>query len=313
MTDTNNSYQQVPGGTGTLGERRVGRIGYGAMQLWERDRDAAGRVLSRAVELGVDHIDTASFYGDSAAVNRAIHAALAPYPDDLALVSKVGARHEAGKEIPLAPAQHPDQLRAQVELDLRSLGTDHLTAVNLRRMDIGPGIVAEGDDAAPLDDQLAELIALRDEGKIGAIGLSNIGADQLQAALPAGIVCVQNAYSLLDRTDEALLETCREHGIAWVPYFPLGSAFESIPSVTDHFAVREVAEQAGATPAQVGLAWLLAHADNTLLIPGTGSVGHLEENVAAGEVRLSAEAMAALDAAADTAAAAAGRAGMTEG
>jgi aryl-alcohol dehydrogenase-like predicted oxidoreductase len=140
------------------------------------------------------------------------------------------------------------------------------------------------------------MIALRDEGKIGAIGISSVPLDVLQRALPAGIVCVQNPYSLLDREQEAMLDVCKAEGIAWVPYFPLGSAFPGYPKVTDNDVVREIAGDVGATPAQVGLAWLLAHAPNTLLIPGTRSIAHLEENIGAADVALSADAIARLDA-----------------
>lgn len=265
------------------------------MQLDElTDETNAHRVLRRAVHLGVDHIDTASFYGDGS-VNRLIRSALWPYPVGLGLVSKVGARYSADTRIPLVPAQHPDELRAQVEADLQNLGVENLTAVNLRRVDGPPGIIADGNDVVPMEDQLAELIALREEGKIGGVGLSNVDADQLRAALPAGVVCVQNAYSLLDRGSEGLLEICHEHDIAWVPFCPLGSALAKLPSTTKHPVVQEVAAQAGATPAQVSLAWLLARDDNTLLIPGTSSVEHLEENLAAGDVHLTSDAMTALD------------------
>jgi aryl-alcohol dehydrogenase-like predicted oxidoreductase len=193
------------------------------------------------------------------------------------------------------PAQRPAELRAQVEDNLATLGTDRLAAVNLRRADVPPGIIAEGDQRVDLDDQLAELSALRDEGKIGGIGLSHVSADQLRQAVPAGIVCVQNLYNLLDRSAEDQLDVCREHGIAWVPYFPLGSSHPRFPKVTEHPAVVATAERLAATPAQVGLAWLLAHYGNTLLIPGTSDPAHLAENVAAGDVRLDAGAMAALN------------------
>ena len=147
-----------------------------------------------------------------------------------------------------------------------------------------------------IDDQVAEMVALRDEGKIAGIGLSTVGIEHLRRALPAGIACVQNAYSVLERTDEPLLELCREHGVAWVPYFPLGSAFPGIAKVTENNAVVGTAERLGATPAQVGLAWLLVHDQGLLLIPGTSSLAHLEENVAAGRVELDSEAMVLLDA-----------------
>jgi pyridoxine 4-dehydrogenase len=290
MTD-----QPRPGGTGSIGTHPVARIGYGAMQLFEASFDDATAVLRRAIELGVDHIDTASFYGPGE-VNRRIHEALAPYPDDLVIVSKVGARYTGDEPVPLAAAQRPAELRAAVEDDLRQLGLDCVPVVNLRRLDLGPGLAAEGDQIVDVDAQLAEMIALRDEGKIGAIGVSSVPLDVLRRALPAGVACVQNAYSLLDRSQEEMVDVCQAEGIAWVPYFPLGSAFPGFPKVADNEVVTEIAGELGALPAQVGLAWLLAHAPNALLIPGTRSIGHLEENLGAGDVVLSAEAMARLNA-----------------
>ena len=252
-------------------------------------------VLRRAVELGVNHIDTASFYGPGE-VNRRIREALAPYPDDLVIVSKVGARYTGDEPVPLGAAQRPAELRAAVEDDLRQLGLDQIPVVNLRRLDLGPGLAAEGDQIVDVDDQLAEMIALRDEGKIGGIGVSSVPLDVLRRALPAGIACVQNAYSLLDRSHEEMLDVSRTENIAWVPFFPLGSSFPGFPKVADNEVVREIARELGVIPAQVGLAWLLAHAPNTLLIPGTRSIAHLEENLGAGDVALSAEAIARLDA-----------------
>jgi aryl-alcohol dehydrogenase-like predicted oxidoreductase len=294
MTD----IRPAPGGTGHLGEQPVARIGFGAMQLVERldgrppvAEEVALAVLRGVSDAGIDHIDTAEFYGEGTA-NQRIRAALFPYAESLALVTKVGAVRSGST---LVPAQRPAELRAQVEDNLATLGTDRLAAVNLRRADVPPGIIAEGDQRVDLDDQLAELSALRDEGKIGGIGLSHVSADQLRQAVPAGIVCVQNLYNLLDRSAEDQLDVCREHGIAWVPYFPLGSSHPRFPKVTEHPAVVATAERLGATPAQVGLAWLLAHYGNTLLIPGTSDPAHLAENVAAGDVRLDAEAMAALN------------------
>jgi aryl-alcohol dehydrogenase-like predicted oxidoreductase len=285
-----------PGGTGRIGAKPVARVGYGAMQLFEATSvEDAAAVLRRAVELGVNHIDTASFYGPGE-VNRRIRAALAPYPDDLVIVSKVGARYTGEQPIPLAAAQRPADLRAAVEDDLSQLGLDRIPVVNLRRMDLGPGVGAEGDQIVDLDDQLAEMIALRDEGKIGAIGISSVPLDLVRRALPAGIVCVQNAYSLLDRSQEEMVDFCAAAGIAWVPYFPLGSAFPGFPKVADDPVVVDIAGEIGATPSQVGLAWLLAHAPTALLIPGTRSIAHLEENTGAGDVTLSADAIARLDA-----------------
>ena len=284
-----------PGGIGRIGTHTVARVGYGAMQLFEPSLDDAVAVLRRAVELGVNHIDTASFYGPGE-VNRRIRQALAPYPDDLVIISKVGARYTGDDPIPLAPAQRPAELRAAVEDDLSQLGLDRIPVVNLRRMDLGPGVQAEGDQIVGLDDQLAEMIALRDEGKIGAIGVSSVPLAILKRALPAGIACVQNSYSLMDRSQEEMLDVCTAEDIAWVPYFPLGSAFPGFPKVADNAVVVEIADELGVLPAQVGLAWLLAHAPNTLLIPGTRSIGHLEENLGAGDLTLDAEAMARLDA-----------------
>ncbi len=285
----------IPGGSASIGTYPVARVGYGAMQLFETPLDNAVAVLRRAIELGVNHIDTASFYGPGE-VNRRIHTALAPYPDDLIIVSKVGARYTGEDPVPLAAAQRPAELRAAVEDDLSQLGLDQIPVVNLRRLDLGPGLPAEGEQIVDLDDQLAEMIALRDEGKIGAIGISSVPVDILQRALPAGIACVQNPYSLLDRSQEATLEVCNAEEIAWVPYFPLGSAFPGFPSVAENPVVIEVAGEIGVTPAQVGLAWLLAHAPTTLLIPGTRSIAHLEDNLGAGGVALSADALARLDA-----------------
>lgn len=290
--------KRQPGGTARLAGRAVARIGYGAMQLPgpgvqgpPRDRALALAVLRRAVELGVNHIDTAQYYGPDVA-NELIHAALHPYPEDLVLVTKVGAeRDRRGRWI---PAQRPHELRAGVEANLRSLEVERIDVVNLRLL----GAEYGRDDRAlsvDLDSQLAEMIALRAEGKIGGIGISSVEIDQLRQALPAGIACVQNSYNLLDRADEPLLILCRKHDVAWVPYFPLGSAFAGAAKVTEHPVVRSVAAAQGATPAQVCLAWLLAHGPHILLIPGTSSPEHLDENVAAADVRLDAATMAVLD------------------
>ena len=276
-----------------LAGRPVARIGYGAMQLPgpgvlgpPRDRAAALALLRRAVELGVNHIDTAQYYGPDVA-NELIHAALHPYPEDLVLVTKVGAeRDRQGRWL---SAQRPDQLRAGVEANLRSLELERIDVVNLR-------LAGDGATRVDLDSQLAEMIALRAEGKIGGIGISSVSVGQLRQALPAGIACVQNAYNLLDRADEPLLELCRENDIAWVPYFPLGSAFAGAAKVTAHPAVLAAAAALGATPAQVCLAWLLAHEPHILLIPGTSNLEHLNENVATADVRLDADTVMGLDA-----------------
>jgi len=259
-----------------------------------RDREAALAVLRRAVELGVNHIDTAEFYGFGVS-NELIHAALHPYPADLVLVSKVGANRD--REGAWIPSQRPEQLREGVEANLRTLDVERLGAVNLRLMGGGAQAASHITDAdrVGLDDQLAEMVRLREEGKIDGVGLSNCTLEELQRAVVAGIACVQNAYSLIDRSAEPLLAVCREHDIAWVPFFPLGSAFPGQPKVADQPAVIEAATTLGVTPAQVGLAWLLLHDAHTLLIPGTSNVQHLEENLAAGAVHLDAATMARLD------------------
>jgi pyridoxine 4-dehydrogenase len=285
-----------PGGTYPLAGRPVARIGYGAMQLSPLggrpgpSAEAAVALLRRAVELGVNHIDTAQFYGTGRS-NDLIREALHPYPEDLVLVSKVGT--VAGDGAPRA-AQRPEELRAQVEQNLRSLSLDRLDVVNLRRMDSGR-VVAAGDQVVDIDSQLAELADLRAEGKIGGIGVSTVSAEQVAQALPVGIACVQNAYSVLDRADEQLFALCVEHDIAWVPYFPLGSAFPGFPKVTENPVVLEAAAALGATPAQVGQAWLLAHGANVLLISGTSQVAHLEENIATADLQLDPGTIGALD------------------
>ena len=272
----------------------VHRVGFGAMQLPgphvfgpPKDHEAALAVLRRAVELGIDHIDTAEYYGPKVS-NQLIREALAPYPEGLALVSKVGGARDA--EGGWIPAAEPDQLRRGIEENLETLGVDRLAAVNLRRMPEAP---AQPD----LDAQLDAMVRARDEGLIDGIGLSTVDAGQLRHALDrTEVACVQNPYNVLSRQDEPVLELCAEHGIPYVPYFPLGSAFPGMPKVTEDAVVRAQAERLGVTPSQVGLAWLLQHAPNILLICGTSSVAHLEENTAAGDVRLDEEAVAALDA-----------------
>ncbi len=181
-----------------------------------------------------------------------------------------------------------------MEDNLRTLDVEQLGAVNLRRMPDDE--LPAGTQPVPLEDQLAEMVALREEGKIAGVGISNAPLDQVETAIElAGIVCVQNPFSLLDRHDAAVLDRCRDAGVAYVPFFPLGSAFPHLPKVTDDGTVRAVAERVGASPAQIGLAWLLAHNDAILLIPGTSSLEHLEENVAIGDLTLSTADLAALD------------------
>jgi pyridoxine 4-dehydrogenase len=282
--------------TSLLGPFTVHRIGFGAMQLPgkgvtgpPRDHDEAIAVLRRAVELGVDHIDTAQYYGPDVS-NELIREALHPYPDDLVLVSKVGAfRDDHGGWL---PGQRPEQLRSAVEDNLRTLGTDRLGAVNLRLMEGHQ----DAESQVPLDDQLAEMVALRDEGKIAAVGISTATRAQVEQAIAqADIACVQNPFSLVDQKDADVLDLCHDRGVAYVPYFPLGSAFPGMAKVTENAAVRAVAERIGASPAQVGLAWLLAHRDNVLLIPGTSSVEHLEENMKVATVNLSADDVVELE------------------
>ncbi|MFF0491936.1 aldo/keto reductase [Nocardia sp. NPDC004068] len=282
----------APGGTATLGDRRVARIGYGAMQLEGRagsDRDAAIALLRTAVRHGVDHIDTAHFYPGC---NELIRDALRPSYAELTLVTKVGADRTAAG---LVARQRPEQLRASVEENLATLGAERIDVVNLRRADAPPGIVATGDQVVDLDDQLAELLALRDAGKIGGIGLSAVDAGQLRRALPAGIACVQNIHNVVDRSTEPVLDLCRAHDIAWVPFCPLGSAFPTFPKPTEHPTVVDLATRLTLTPAQLALAWELAHYDHTLLIPGTRNPTHLTENLAAGSIHLDPSTLATLD------------------
>jgi aryl-alcohol dehydrogenase-like predicted oxidoreductase len=268
-----------------LGGRRVRRMGFGAMQLAgpgvfgpPRDREAAIAVLRRAVELGVNHIDTSQYYGPTV-VNELIRDALYPYPDDLALVTKVGARRdEEGRWL---QANSPAELQAGVEDNLRTLRVERVHVVNLR-------IVGVEGSGVPRPDQLAALEELRRAGTIGHIGVSNVTLEGLELALEhVEVAEVQNAYSVLDRANEPLVDRCAELGIPFVAYFPLGSAFTGGPArLAAAPAVPAVAQRHGATPAQVALAWLLARYDRMLLIPGTQSVAHLEENVAAADLTL---------------------------
>lgn len=270
-----------------LGHFSVSRLGFGAMQLPgpgvfgpPRDRDEALAVLRRSVELGVDHIDTAQFYGPDVA-NELIRAALHPYPGNLALVSKVGARRdESGGWLRY---DEPDQLRRGIEDNLRSLGTGQLAAVNLRLM----------DGATPdqrFDDQLGAMITARDEGLIGGIGLSNVTRAHLLRALEhTGIACVQNPLNLVDRASMPVLEECSSREIAFVPFFPLGSGFAKPNPVLGNELVLGHAQRLGCTPAQIALAWTLGLAPNVLLIPGTSTRAHLEENLAVAGIELDEE------------------------
>ena len=273
-----------------IGSFTVNRVGFGAMQLPgpgvfgpPRDRDQALAVLKRAVELGVNHIDTAQFYGPDVA-NELIHEALHPYPADLALVSKVGARRDDQGN--WTAAQPPDELRADIEHNLRELGVDSLAAVNLRIHSGDPTAVGDVDRDL-FDRQLTAMIAARDEGLIGGIGLSSISLEHLQIALErTEIVTVQNAYNLVDRSSQPVLDLCTERGIAFVPFFPLGSGFTADNPVLGNPAVKQTAADLGRTPAQIALAWTLSVAPNVLLIPGTSSVAHLEENLAVDDIEL---------------------------
>jgi pyridoxine 4-dehydrogenase len=286
----------TPTVTVPLAGREVARVGYGAMQLTHGGRvtpRVAVAVLRLAAGAGANHIDTAWFYG-AGACNALIREALAPYPENLVVATKLGA--DVAADGGPVPAQRPGQLRRQAEANLTSLGVECLDLVYLRRLDFAPGIIAAGEQKVDIDDQLAELAALREEGKIASIGLSNVDAGQLRRALPVGIEAVQNAYNLLDRATEPVLRACREHAVAWIPYIPLGSAFPGYRKVPEDAVVRAVAREVGATASQVGLAWLLARYERTLLIPGTASPGHLAENLAAAGVELGPDAMARLDA-----------------
>jgi aryl-alcohol dehydrogenase-like predicted oxidoreductase len=250
-----------------------------------RDHDQAIAVLRRAVDRGVNHIDTAQFYGPNVA-NELIREALHPYPAGLALVSKVGGRRdEQGSWL---PAQEPDELRAGIEDNLRTLDTDRLAAVNLRVMgQDGDATTPGAVDTELFDRQLTAMIDARDEGLIDGIGLSGITLDHLRIALQrTEIVCVQNAYNLVDRASKPVLDACAERGIAFVPFFPLGSGFNPANPVLGNTEIRRAAAELDRTPAQVALAWTLSVAPNVLLIPGTSSVPHLDENLAVADIEL---------------------------
>ncbi len=285
----------TPGGTYALAGQEVARMGYGALQLrnLESDSPKAEALLRQALELGVNHIDTAEFYGNGFA-NRMI-AKVVSEQAGIVIASKVGADPETNGKVPVKLAQRPEQLRATVEQNLLSLSMECIPLVNLRRADLGPGLTAQGDQIVDIEDQMAEMIAMRKEGKIGSIGLSAVSQEKVERVLSAGIACVQNAYSLVDRNSEKLLAFCLEHRIAWVPFFPLGGAMPGLPKVTDQPGVVALSGKLGITPSQLGLAWLLQHSPNTLLIPGTTNIGHLGENMAAGSVVLSEEEVSQLN------------------
>ncbi|NEA21046.1 oxidoreductase [Actinomadura bangladeshensis] len=277
------------------GDLSVARIGYGAMKLtgWPRGdrpgRETALAVLRRAVELGVNHIDTSHYYArDGVAANELIREALHPYPDGLVIVTKVGALVE-GSDIALPAAEKtgltPDGLRRGVEANLRSLGLDRLDVVNLRMGDVDR---AGTSMAGPLET----LLALRDEGLIRHLGISNVTAAEFAEArsIAPALACVQNLYNVSSRDDDPLVDACAEAGVAYVPFFPVGG-FQPITAGR----LEAVAARHGATVPQVALAWLLARSPNILPIPGTGSLDHLEENIAAGTLTLSADDRAELD------------------
>jgi pyridoxine 4-dehydrogenase len=280
----------IPGGSLTLADDlELTRMGYGAMQLagpgvWgpPRDRDEAVAVLREALELGITHIDTSDFYGPFV-VNEIIHEALHPYPETLRIVTKVGARRAPDKSWPSALT--PGELRTAVHENLDHLGLDTLDVVNLR---VG---AAERPTPGSLAEPFEALAELREQGLIRHLGVSGVSAEQVKEAQSiAPVVCVQNYYNVAHREDDALVDQCADEGIAYVPFFPLGGFTPLQSGVLDDVAVR-----LGATSRQVALAWLLRRSPSILLIPGTSSVAHLRENVAAAGLELPADAVAELD------------------
>jgi pyridoxine 4-dehydrogenase len=284
------ALHDLPGGRYRMGDLDVTRVGYGAMQLAgpgvfgpPKDHDAAIAVLREAVELGINHIDTSDFYGPHV-TNQLIREALAPYPDDLHIVTKVGNRRDEQGGWP--PARTPDELRAQVHDNLRNLGLDTLDVVNLRLGGL------EGPEPGSLAPQFEALAELQQQGLIRHLGLSTVSAEQVaEAQSIAPVVCVQNLYNIARREDDALVDLTAQQGIAYVPYFPLGG-FSPLQSD----ALESVAKRLDATPMSVALAWLLQRSPNILLIPGTSSVDHLRENVAGAGLELPEDAIAELDA-----------------
>jgi len=282
-------------GTFTLGDRTVKRLGYGAMQLAgpgvfgpPKDHDAALAVLREAIESGVNHIDTSDFYGPYV-TNQLIREALAPYPDNLVIVTKIGARR--GDDASWLPAQSPQELTQAVHDNLHNLGLDVLDVVNLRIM----GDVhrpAEGS----IEAQLTILAELQQQGLVRHIGLSNVTPAQIaEGRRIVDIVCVQNHYNLVHRADDALIDNLARDGIAYVPFFPLGG-FSPLQSSI----LSDVASKLGATPMQIALAWLLQRSPNILLIPGTSSVEHLRENLGVAGLDLSEEAIRELESVANS-------------
>ncbi|MCX8995828.1 aldo/keto reductase family oxidoreductase [Rhizobiaceae bacterium BDR2-2] len=277
-------------GTFPLGSRTVKRLGYGAMQLAgpgvfgpPKDRGAALAVLREAVASGVDHIDTSDFYGPHI-TNQIIREALAPYPDDLTIVTKIGARR--GEDAAWLPAFSAEALTQAVHDNLRNLGLDVLDVVNLRIM-----FKTEGPAEGSIEEPLTVLAELQRQGLVRHIGLSNVTAAQVaQARTITPIACVQNMYNIAHRQDDALIDDLARDGIAYVPFFPLGG-FTPLQSST----LSAVASRLDATPMQVALAWLLRRSPNILLIPGTSSLAHLRDNLAAAELELPDDALALLD------------------
>jgi pyridoxine 4-dehydrogenase len=267
-----------------LDGRRVARLGFGAMRItgpgiWgePHDLDEARRVLRRAVELGVTFIDTAHSYGPEVS-ERLIGESLSPYPEELVVATKTGLQR--GGPSSWIPDGRPESLRRDVERSLELLRTDRLDLLQLHTV----------DPAVPLEESVGTLVELRDQGKVDLIGLSNVSVDELERARTlTPIVSVQNRYSLGDRSSEDVLRAAEQHGIAFIPWYPLGAG-----SVGDDSPVARIARTRGATPFQVALAWLLAHSPAMLPIPGTSSVAHLEENVAAAELELTEHELAEL-------------------
>ena len=291
MTTNSKTGISKTGGKFALGDRSVNRMGYGAMQLAGRgvfgppkDRPAALEVLRAAVASGINHIDTSDYYGPHV-TNQVIREALHPYPDDLVIVTKLGAVR--GKDASWIPAITPADLTSGLHDNLRNLGVDAMEVVNLRIMGSGHG-PSEGS----IEEPFTALAELQRKGLIKHLGLSNVTSAQVaQAQRIAKVVCVQNLYNIAHRGDDALIDELGRAGVAYVPFFPLGG-FTPLQSST----LSDVAKDLDATPMQVALAWLLHRAPNILLIPGTSSLAHLRENMRAGELKLPAEALAKLDA-----------------
>ncbi len=290
MTDSGSDLQAA--GSYTLGRFQVRRIGYGAMQLAgdnvfgpPRDRDEAIRVLRTAIDSGINHIDTAQYYGPGT-VNEVIRDALYPYPADLAIVSKVAARRDDAGAV--LPYDEPDQLRSGIEENLVTLGLDRLAAVNLRLMDgSGPG--------SRFDSQLAALVQARNDGLIDGIGLSNISTEHLRRALDqTEIVCVQNLFNLADQGSLELMHECTLRRIAFVPFCPLGWPRGVQNAILTSPVLVDLGARLDATPAQIALAWLLDLAPNVLLIPGTRTRQHLAENIGSARVHIDDAARAEL-------------------